>query len=452
MATATAIPCDMPEASREAAASAVVAALKATGYTVTEGVQEAETGPLGKLFGANPGNPYVVYKFDGLLLERPDFALLDPRSAVLAVVCTPPPVRYFSWRSYLMTEPAPTFASLGQTLNNLLINTSGSVSGADVFRRTAAIVTTGDAATYAAVRDALAGAGLGNATNLDGYAPSTVPHQALSRFGMLHRSSVWANESERGEYYAERSPVYLLTPPRAQPATPLSAEDGRVAYRRRGTGEREADVPGLTGALAQLRSRVLASFAGRRLLSESVTAPRVLNGLTCIAERRQCLGDNQDTNYLHSNASTLEEDEAFVLVGANCVANGKCTYTNVGLYAVRGGGGGGGGGGEIARHLKSTNVTADDRAFAGSAAAFAPELSPDLARRLFAYVIARDCAPFGRHCLELPTSQAPDHWALVFRTYLEPATKTGPDPHELVLPALMRFGPPVASPVVPVAE
>lgn len=64
-----------------------------------------------------------------------------------------------------------------------------------------------------------------------------------------------------------------------------------------------------------------------------------------------------------------------------------------------------------------------------------------MADRLFAYVVARDCTPFGQFCLELTTAVAPDEWLLVFRTYLERATKTGPSVSELIMPTLMRFEP-----------
>ena len=128
-------------------------------------------------------------------LKLPFFEL-DSRAAILNIACTPPPVAYFSWRSYLLTDPALVFASLGDSLNHLVINTTGG-SGSEVFRRTTALVTTGDAASYAAVSTALAAAGLGNATNLDAIAPSLLPHPRLASFVMLHRASIWANPDEK---------------------------------------------------------------------------------------------------------------------------------------------------------------------------------------------------------------------------------------------------------------
>jgi hypothetical protein len=231
----------------------------------------------------------------------------------------------FGWRSYLFSEGVePVFGSLGDTLNHLVINTTGSSAG-DVYRRTAAIVTTGDATVFGHVRSALGAAGLGDAVNLDGYAPSLLPHQDLSTFAVLHRASVFANASDKVPYFNQSTRVVMLTPPHSQPASPLPL----LPLRKRGTGTSEAAVPGLTAALAQLKASIVARFAARNasLTAESPIAPRVLNGRECIREREQCLGDNQDANYLHSNASSLPAGVAAVLVGSNCVANGKCTYT-----------------------------------------------------------------------------------------------------------------------------
>ena len=57
------------------------------------------------------------------------------------------------------------------------------------------------------------------------------------------------------------------------------------------------------------------------------------------------------------------------MIGSNCVANGKCTYSNIGLYEAR---------------FKATNVSVDFRKFAGSASFYSPTLPADLAARLFA--------------------------------------------------------------------
>ena len=110
-------------AQRVAATSQVLDTLRAKGYTITEGVQAVYASTA---FGANPGNPYVLYQGLGHVpgTDLPAFKMPDARSAILNLVCTPPGVAYFSWRSYLFSEPFPVFASLGDSLNNLVINTT----------------------------------------------------------------------------------------------------------------------------------------------------------------------------------------------------------------------------------------------------------------------------------------------------------------------------------------
>lgn len=253
---------------------------------MTEGVQVVTHTTS---FGANPGNPYLVYKFDtnNSGLDMPTFKL-DARDAILNIVCTPSNVSYFGWRSYLFAEPFPVFASLGDTLNNLVINTTG--GSGDILNRTAAVVTTGDATAFDHVSAALADAGLAKATNLDGYAPSIVPHQSLSLFVMLHRASVWPDPVAKAAYFNQTNPIYLLSPPRAQAASPLPL----LPLRPRGTGHREQDVPGLLDALSSLRASVIARFVvlGGTLKAEDKTHSRALNGRDCIAQKKQCLGED----------------------------------------------------------------------------------------------------------------------------------------------------------------
>lgn len=73
--------------------------------------------------------------------------VLGPRDAVVGLLCTPPPVRYFGLRSYTIFRfrPSPwlSAAELADPINNLIINTTSNDPN-DVFRRTAAVVSTAD--------------------------------------------------------------------------------------------------------------------------------------------------------------------------------------------------------------------------------------------------------------------------------------------------------------------
>ena len=120
-----------------------------------------------------------------------------------------------------------------------------------------------------------------------------------------------------------------------------------------------------------------------------------------------------------------------MLTSSNCFATGKCTYHNAGV---------------MSGSLKSTSVTTDNRAWNGSALAFAPTLDPSLASMLAAIIFARDCTTFmssivGSLCVPIPYSQVPrgQTWFAVVRAYLEPATATGPLVTEILAPNLLHF-------------
>lgn len=432
-ALSSSLACDTTVAYRAASVNTTLSALRAKGYDVAEGKFEVfnSTG-----FGANPSNPYVTYKF-GLhkLGDLPVFKF-DPRAALLFVGCTPSGVRYFSWRSYLMTEGASlVFASLGDSLNNLVIKTTGNGTA---FGRTAAVVTTGDSGTLKDVNDALTLAGLGDVVNLDAYDPTIIPEGLISsRFIMLHRASVWSNADEKKAYFAQERSVYMVTPPKSTAALPLPP----VPVRHRGSGTREQDlIPNFEAALAALTEGVRRYFTNatsgpgngtvRHLLNTSITVNRALYGLDCIKSKSDCLGDNHDTNYIHSDRAPLASTDAYVFVGTNCVRNTKCTYSNIGIYKGA---------------LTTTPLAVNYRKMDGSAAYYAPSLDPAVADQLFAYAIMRSCPEGNPFCLEIGTDivKSPSHggdWFAIYRTYLEPSTRTGPLVTELVLPQLMHFG------------
>eukprot|EP00911_Craspedida_sp_UC1_P001998 UC1_evm2s1539 len=460
--------CDMSPEDRSKAVVATLNELRGKGYTVRQGRFLAHNATA---FGANPGNPYVVYDFGatelGITFE------MAPGAAVLFVGCTPAGVRYFSWRSYLMTDPRLVFASLGDSLNNLVINTTGgggnnegaggddgrsgsndnlnkdnlkagvpqsqrTDSTNDVYGRTAAVVTTGDAQTLADVRAALVTGGLGGATNLDGYDPRIIPQSRLKRgttFAMLHRASVWQDEAQKRAYFAQERPVYMLTPPSTR--VPQTLPLPPIPVRHRGTGVNERSlVPNFSANMAALVAGVMAHFKARgmRLIQTINTTNHPLYGLDCVREQTDCLGDNHDTNYIVTSeadapALPLEPTDTFVFVGTDCVRNGKCVYSNIGFY----------------KGLKSTPIAVDDRHFNGSTAFYAPGgavVPADAANRLFAYAVARDCGtPARPFCVPLSQAVLPvgSKWRAIFRTYLEPDTKTGPLVSELVLPRLLHF-------------
>jgi len=407
----------------------VLAELSNQNYTYSKAVMRVKDI---QSFGANSGNPYFMY--DEMPEQRTYLGVpywpMHSADAVLFIGCTPPDAEYFSWRSYLFRGGGDhlVFASMGDSSNNLAVKTQGS-SAADA---RIAVVTTGDATTYTDVSAALDVAGLGSATNLE-QVELTLFDGESAEYTMLHRASVWNDSTVREEYFKRNSTIYYIRAPpaRAPHALPLSKP------RPRGTGHPESDVPGLVDAQTSLTEEVVARFASLhgQLHDTSVCAFTNISGRVCIATDTDCLGDNPDANYFNCYSSSdphaLGPQDAYVLISSNCVATGKCTYHNAGVYSGA---------------RKSTSVTTDNRAWNGSALAFAPTLDPMLASMLAAVVFARDCTTFtssvvGSLCVPIPFDQIVrgQTWFPVVRTYLEPATATGPLVSEVFTPVLLHF-------------
>ena len=395
--------------------------LSRDGYSVTEGSFKVFKSDL---FGANPGNPYVTYFHPGLVDSKLPIFPLKETSAVVFAGCTPKSAAYFSWRSYAFTmDDHLVFASLGDSLNNLVINTTANTT--DTGGRLTAVVTTSDAGTYSAVGTALRSAGL-DSVNLDAI-PSHLLDMDHIKFIMLHRASVWNASAEKLAYFAQERPVLFVDAPKdGQPNVPLPT----LPLRPPGTGVSELSMPGVKSGLAAIHAGVTRKMAaaGYDLVSETTLYDLGLDGFACLRDKTDCKGDNRDTHYLAYHDDSFTEHNAYVIVGTNSVKTGKCTYTNLGLYRVSH---------SIIGNrtkLKSTNITADNRKFPGSAAFYGASTDD-----VFAHVLNRTCStPF---CTSIDEANVPigSEWALAYRTYLEPVTATAPKLSELSIPKILKF-------------
>eukprot|EP00729_Bicosta_minor_P001932 gene1932-17314_t len=413
-----ALACDKTAAEIKAITDATVATLRNKNLRVVEGEMKVfET----KAFGANVGNPYVVYFHPAPSpIPSPSASLpafrLGKKTAVLFVGCTPASAAYFSFRSYALNRGKDlVFASLGDSLNNLVINTTstststGRKGAGSAAGSTAAVVTTADAGTYQLVKDALEISGLPlTATNLDAI-PSSLLDMGTTAFTMLHRASVWSDKQQRAAYFNQSRRIFFIEPPAVIPASPLPV----AALRPEGTGHSEMEIAGLAKGLAAVTAGVTSSMQsnGCKLVAARPLLPYHddHHGLDCLRLGTDCEGDNYDTHYLTANFSNLAVADRYVVVGSNSAQTEKTTYTNLDLYKVVAGIG-------HSHRPVATNDTATDRDFLGNC------------RR-------------NKYCMQLSTAQLPtaNAWALIYRTYLEPATKTAPKLSEIYSPTVLQF-------------
>jgi hypothetical protein len=269
-------------------------------------------------------------------------------------------------------------------------------------------------------------------------------------------------------------------PPGPEPVLPTDPEPVPI-LRVRGTGQTEM---ALWPAAQRLRKAILTRYAmpgspdydfkelDTKIWTMEIPFPEdipglPISGMTLSAEKPYATlqrgafmgGGTRDNNYLatYPNFKLLPEDDAFVILyGVNHQTTNKASYGSFSLYldAIRWVGIG-----------TKTSPNFDDPDGDGPLPAGRPGDSaryylgddPD-AQYLYAWKVARHCngEPF---CMETaventwferpagPPYQCPrwltadDEMFFIFRNYMEPATKVGPDDNELVYDRAIYFGP-----------
>ena len=253
--------------------------------------------PNGAFF-ANPSSPYGVYMFE----DQQPLWKLDEREAIVFLGCTPPPADYFSYRSYLFStfngsRQKIVFASLGDSINNLLVNTTGLNVG-NPFGRTTVVTTTADVTTDRAVRKAFTAAGVrATAINTD-IIPSSLVRlgrgDMTDTFTMLHRVAIFQNQEEGQAYVDTVWPILRVSPPPQQSPLPFSTPP----LRQRGTGITENSLnPTFMAFVDQVDRTVQRELRlkrnGRYIVSRNRMNVTPLEGFECIEELTNCLGDNR---------------------------------------------------------------------------------------------------------------------------------------------------------------
>ena len=388
--------------------------------------------------GNNPTSPYGAFfvpegpgqsarnakeRADG----TSDTFRLRADEAIVWVGTTPPEAKYYGFTPYLMDRAGgakgrtPIFASLSETLNVDVIGTDG----ASPFESRAAIVVSADAATVSAVRAALAQAGVPagaiNTLEIDPTVSRFGLDDPADTFGVLFRYALPKDAAKKAAWLAHPPGALWRVTPKTPNASPLPAP----AARPKGT---DASELALAPAVQRL-SDAIASANPLYAATPIAVDAGVPDPATCIAQPRFCAGDNRDTTYPGTPVRVLfaNDDDFYVVFGVDHQVSGKTTYANFSVYALE--------------HLVGLTGVASDK-YPGSAQRFLPN-DPD-APKLYAWKVARACngEPF---CLEVPKGSCPtgiDNGALgtlTFRTYLEPSSRTAPDPATLVRDRVLHF-------------
>jgi hypothetical protein len=372
---------------------------------------------------------------------------LDPAEAIVLIGQTPPPERYFGFTPFLryrVNADGPKqqlWATVGDIVNNATVKTTGSTP----FDSPVAFIFTPDRGTDARVRKALQRAGYPAAIINTSVYPASIlnlGHGAKGdEFAVVLRNALWEEGAEDdGEAYIEDPPfsLYRVTPTTATVANPFPVPRLRV----RGTGQTEM---GLMKSLNRLRAAIIDSVTAVNpgySHTDIRTEPKGYEGYDYIQRGIDPLGDARDAFALFAgympewdlrNEITLDDDEFLMVYGVNHVATGKAAYMNFNVYASR------------PEDGKVPIAGADDRTFASTAAVYLP--ADPAASLMYAFKVSRNCRN-EPNCLPLALDDCPrltidkdTVLGLVFRMYMEPATKVGAAMPEVLYDRVIKFSP-----------
>ena len=418
---------------------------------------------------------------------------LGPRDALVMLGCSPPPLKYFHFRTFTGIRMQPLSmpsATLGDTVNNANINTTGGVNGAAPYNRTFLLVATADDGAYERVARAFVGAGLpASALNRDvipagpwvrflrdgagAAGEATWAADGADSLLLFSRLSLFADPDNAWLGAGSSAQLFHATPAlaAASPLRTTTASPHRVA-RAKGTGRTERF---LRAPLARLRAALVDHMAdafGAAEVARTLLSRDVRDDLRCIVDANYGVFyggnpsgasgfcDNQAWDGLYMDSfghALLAPDEAgryhfdardrggaggaeessgprrwFVAIGVNHGEVKNVGFNSLMISAH-------GDGFEDPDHSRVWNNDgsgAGGAALAGTARALGAGFE-----RLFAVGISRDCAGAAFTCADADEDRvAPGAEVLaVDRLYLETDTATGADVDELLETELIVF-------------
>ena len=345
---------------------------------------------------------------------------LDPREAVVLITDTPPPAKYFSFRSYVHDRQgthgrATAFASLGDTLNLLLLGTEGG----EAFDDATVVLTTADAQTAEDVTDLLVGAGFSqrsiNVDVLPGDLVNLGLNDEADTIRMNFRVAAILDEAERAAYLANPGATLLRVTPARTDAPILYPHP---EYRQPGNGGSEDN---LLPALDALRAAILDAHADLSYVESGINILEPDPNVDCWP------GCNRDATYSNTNHFNLFGDDDFLLIyGVNHEATGMATYANAVIFGTANDDSGG---------------AVDSRMMPGSARAYLPDHPADL---LYAWRVARNCAG-QTYCTEVPYTcpgvDVDESASIHYRAYLDPFSLTHPLATEMLVGGALKYQP-----------
>jgi len=420
-------------------------------------------------------NPYSEWLFDGGYYPEGDegwswFFRQRADEAIVFIGTTPPEMDYFGITGYIydrhkegITLPAcvyididgneqtknppdsalnrfPLFASLGDTINNRVINVAG--NKANPFNKDVVIIVATDRIIEQKIRKTLLKAGYP-----DKIINTIVVSPSLVRLGVELESDSFLYLTrlasqitpELQEYMDSNLRVFRVSP---DPPVPISSIDplASPALRVRGTGKTEVD---LLPAVDELGKAIVKEYSGPEYSAEKLVAVNFYTGYNCIENGDMCQGDNRDTPYIGfgidpvtknpAQELRLGPDDFYIAYGVNHQKTNKATYSNVSVLGWT---------------KKFSPVVFSNDEMPGSAQYYLLGSSIDSATqdKLYALKVSRPggCGGDYTYCREVKYDcedgiAEDDPITLVSRAYLEPETMVGADYGEIIIDRVIKF-------------
>ena len=462
-------------------------------FSYLDTVKEACTGGMNTAVGNNPWpNTYLTLKLDPPEdLDYPDppwrmLYQLRQDAAIVIIGETPPKAAYFSYYTFSMLGPEENpnddnhydrtrvGVPVGDSTNIATINTIGP----DRANRPFVYIITGNRETERRVRATALAAGYPAAIiNVETISPAIAPLGLGARGSFFGTASRVADPPDEEAKAALEEWVKLTLTPynpfRAFRVTPVEELDinpyPAPILRVRGTGHTEMD---LYPAMKELRKAILdqeaernpllpATELGARFWQEKITTGQQMLIDQPYVNLQLDIFDYmgiRDTNYIQTYPYfklRSNVDEYVMLYGVNHQKTGKATYASVSVYVEPG----------FVPQREIGLATRLDRTFGSCARQYLPN-HPQV-DMLYALKLSRHCAENDPCCMQIDPPKQLDIWGehyecnpkidldgadsaelswksdlfVIFRAYVEPATKVAPDDNELVWDRAIYFGP-----------
>ncbi|MBN1351286.1 T9SS type A sorting domain-containing protein [candidate division KSB1 bacterium] len=364
----------------------------------------------------------------------PMFYTMRPDEAFVLIGKTPPECTYYSYRSYLFSRyfedasPKRTkiYASLGDTQS--LYNMSEGRNVPDSFNRFFMLISAADRNITETIRSSAIALGINEDDIYVDVIPGNTMQMGLDEkadfFNFFHRAVLFNDPAEEDQF-TNNPPLEFL---RITPNVAVTPDYLPIPeLRPRGTGSTEFH---LNDGLEQLRQQIINRYIADCDTINLVSYQWIPEGYEAIETRFNARGENRDALYLRTALFQFQEHDIIIVFGVNHAKTNKATYCNAGIL-----------GAPALNGLGGVN----NLEFQGTAQEFLADSI--LADNFYVWKFARTAIDERTYVIPPDSNHdytGIDYGALalmIFRSYVEPATRVGPLASELIMDRAILFRP-----------